>query len=463
MQENIRKKVLKGGILLAMREVVSASLSLVSVLVVARILGPEQYGVVAIVLGFFFFFSWLGRMGLNVYVVRKPDLSREEVEQILCFYNTVGVLICFILWLVAPLFGLWTGNSDVSVAFRWLIPAIWLDMIGTLASCMLERKLDFAKVSLIQALAEISNYLLSVTLVVVYKSYLAAISGYAMQFLVLAILAHYFNPIRWRYRWTWKALYPALKYGSSYSLSDWTLNLRTLTIPLLVSRLAGVEAAAIANVAFRVVQKLLLLRWVIRNMAISVIAKIMNDQEAVKHALSEGMLYQALLLGTICAAFSGFASWIVPAVFGQGWILSAQIFPCIALSIIVSALFDLHSALLYASDHNREMIRFSFVNISLLWLACLCLIPFLGVMGYGIAEVVALPSYYLVHRSLCKFYQNPDYWPAFLTVLATIPPLFGGIWLKPLPNLVLMMASYGALFLLSSTVRSASAKLLRSR
>ena len=232
----MRSKVLKGGATLVLRRVVSALLSLLNTLIVARILGPEQYGVVAISLGIFYFLTFVGRMGLNIYIVRKPDLAKGEVEQILSFYNTVGILFCLILWLLAPAFGLWTGASQVSTALRFLIPAVWLDMIGMTASSMLERDLKFGKISLIFGISEIANYALTLTLVVFYENYLAAISGYVLQFLLYAIFSHYSHPIRWKLRWSFEALVPACKYGFSYSSSNWILNLRGLTIPLFVSR-----------------------------------------------------------------------------------------------------------------------------------------------------------------------------------------------------------------------------------
>lgn len=458
----MRTKIIKGGVSLVLKQILSALLSLVSTLLIARILGPEKYGIVAISLGIFYFFTFIGRMGLNVYVIRQPNISKEEVEQILGFYNTVGASICLLLWLAAPVFGWWTGKTEVSLALRFLFPVVWLDMIGSCASSMLERELNFTKVSLVNALSEVANYMLSVTLVLIYKSYLAVILGYVLQYLVFALLAHYFSPIRWRYRWNSKTLTPALKYSFSYCSSNWILNLRSLTIPLLVSRLAGVEAAGIANVAFRVVEKLLLLRNVIRNMSISIMAKLMGDPNAVKRALDRGMLYQALLMGFICAAFSGFASWIIPTMFGDEWLLSAKIFPLIGLSVIIGALFDLHSALLYASGHNTEVGRFHIGYVASLWIGCLCLIPPFGIWGYGVGEIITLPSYYLIHRSLVKYYKSPNYWPVFWSILAAIPPLFGGIWLEPLPNLALMIASYGILFICCSTVRKTSIELSRN-
>lgn len=366
------------------------------------------------------------------------------------------------LWLATPIFGWWSGNDQVPIALKFLIPAVWLDMVGTTSQSMLERNLEFGKVSLIFALSEIANYILAISLVLIYESYLGVISGYILQFLLFTTLAYYCYPIKWSFRWNLKTLKPALKYGLTFCSSNWIQNLRSLTIPIFVSRLAGVEAVAIINVSLRVAQKLLLISAVIRNMSISVIAKILDNQEALNRIVSKGMLYQALLMGSVCAAFSGFSSWIIPSLFGDEWFLSAQIFPFVGLSLVANALFCLHQAALYASDHNGEVGRFNIANVSLLWMGCICFLPILGIWGYGVAELISLPSYYIIHQSFSKFYKPPKYWPTFWTVLATVPPLFGGIILDPLPNVLLMLICFGSLLIFVNSVRQALFDLSKS-
>ena len=58
-------KVVKGGLSLTLRQIFTAGLSMISILVIARILGPANYGIVTVTFGFFFFFAFSGRLGLN--------------------------------------------------------------------------------------------------------------------------------------------------------------------------------------------------------------------------------------------------------------------------------------------------------------------------------------------------------------------------------------------------------------
>lgn len=451
--KSLKEKVLKGGISLSIRQLFVTVLSLVNVLVIARILGPERYGIVTIVLGIFYFFTPTLKLGLHVYLVRKPELLKNDSKQIVAFYNTVGVAIIGLLWCAAPLVGWWTGKTEVTQGLQLVLPVLWLDQVSRISITMLERDLRFAQVGVIEALAQTANYLLSVILVLTGWGYWGPIVGTVARYIVQASLAYFFYPVTWSWRWRWQSLKPALHYGLSYSSSDWLLNLKNLRVPLLVSRLLGVEAAGLISIAIRLAEQLAILQMVVRRMSISVMAKLIDDPKKTRNAISQGMAYQALLIGPVCAVFSCISAWIIPIMFSDQWLISAEIFPFIAFGTMVGAIFELHASTLYATGKNYEVARRNLWFVGILWLANILLIPTLGLWGYGLAEIIALPSYYWIHLSIAKLFGSPNYQNVFWLTLASAIPLFGGAFLPPMMGIGLLIVSYGLIFLFNPSLR----------
>lgn len=460
ISQSLKGRILKGGLSLTLRQLLITGLSLVNVLVVARILGPESYGVVAIALGMFYFLVWTSKVGLNVYLVRQPDLPKTGVAHVLTFYNSAGLAVCLILAGVAPVFGWWTGESEITDIMRVLMLAVWLDMVASVSMSMLERELRFAEVGLVDALSQLINYAVAVALVLTGSGYWGPIIGTVLGFFVKACLAYRYHPVPWGWHWNWQFLKPALSYGFTYVSSDWILSTKNLIVPVLVSRLVGVSAAGIISIAIRLSQQLAILRLVIRQMSVSIMAKLIDAPEQVRNTVSQGMTYQALLIGPCCAVFSCLAVWVIPLVFGEEWLASVQIFPFVATGILVSSVFDLHSSTLYAIGHNRQVAKLNLCYVGLLWLVAAIALQTLGLWGYGIAEIAALPSFFVIHRSLSKTFGSPDYSNALWIVIATIIPLYGSIFLPPIPALGLLLASYGVLILLNAKIRVLPAQLL---
>lgn len=451
--KSLKEKILKGGISLSIRQILVAGLSLINVLVIARILGPERYGIVTIILGIFYFFTPTLKLGLQVYLVRKPDLLKNETKQIVAFYNTAGVAIIALLWSAAPLIGWWTGKSEVTQGLRLVLPALWLDQVSRISITMLERELRFAQVGIIEAAAQIANYLLSVLLVLMGWGFWGPIVGTVVRYIVQALLGYFFYPVAWGWRWNWQDLKPALHYGLSYSSSDWLLNLKNLRVPLLVSRLVGVEAAGLISIAIRLADQLAILRMVVRRMSISVMAKFIDNPKKTQNAITQGMAYQALLIGPVCAVFSCLSAWIIPIMFSEKWLISAKVFPFIALGTMIGGIFELHAATLYATGHNYEVGRRNIWFVGLLWLATLILMPFLGLWGYGLAEIIALPSYYWIHLSIAKLFGSPKYQNVFWLTLASAVPLFAGAFLPPIFGIAILIVSYGSVFIFNANLR----------
>jgi O-antigen/teichoic acid export membrane protein len=465
-----QQKILKGGLLLVLRQLLGIGLSVITILVVPPILGPSYYGLVATATGIFFFIVWTNKLGLDAYLIRQPELPKETPQQILAFFNTVGVGFCILLWLAAPAIGLLANQHELTAIIRWLVLPIWLEMVATVSFGMLERELRFAEVGMIEMVSQVSNSLVTIPLVFFFHwGYWGPIAGIGIQFALMALISSYYHPVKWQWRWQWQTVQPAFRYGFTYAGSELILSLKSLT-PLVITRIAGAEVTGIVSVAIRFVDQTALLRTVVRRMSLSVMAKLMGNPNEAISAINRGMSYQVILMGSLGAVFScfavlviNFATQVFPS-YGDKlllWLPSIQIFPLVALAATIGASFDLHSAALYAAGHNREVIRFNTCFISVLWLAICLLLPIFGPWGYGFAELIALISYWLIHQSLVKLCGSPNYEQVIWLLVALTPPLLAGPWL-PGWSFGLLGLSYGALFLWVPGMKKIPADLLGS-
>ncbi|MGB7087611.1 MAG: oligosaccharide flippase family protein [Phormidesmis sp.] len=453
-EQSLKARVVKGGVYLTLRQLVSVGLSVVSVLVIARQLGTENYGILVNALGIFYFVTWTGKLGLHAYLVQQQDLPEDAPEQVLAFFNVLSLGFAIALFFGAPGIGLWTGEPAVADLVRWLPLPIATEMIASVSVSMLERNLAFAEVGFIEIFAQLANYLVAIPLVLLGWSYWGPMAGLCVRGIVTLAIAQYLFRVGWRWSWRWDFLRPALRYGLTFSLSHWVMALRSLTLPVLVTPIAGAETAGLVSIAIRLVEQLSTLRLVIRRMAMSVMAKLTDNAAAVRSTISRGMAYQALLVGVLCSVFACLDSWIVPILFGDEWIQSTHIFPLIALATMGRSMFDLHSGALYAVNRNAEVTKAYLLYIVLLWVGCAVLMPSLGrsghaLWGYGLAELLTIFSNVVLHRALAKIYGQPRYTTALWLTLAAMMPILGSL-LSPIVGSVAFALSYSLVWLVPS-------------
>ena len=132
---------------------------------------------------------------------------------------------------------------------------------------------------------------------------------------------------------------------------------------------------------------------------------------------------QLLALGPLLAGFALLGPWLLPPLFGDRWEPVLSIYPFIALSYLVNAAFNMHSSVLYVLQRNRAVTVFHAVHIVLFAGAALVLVDKLGLLGYGVAEVVALASYAVIHLYVSRLFAF-GYKRARPWLLAFAPPLF---------------------------------------
>ncbi len=97
--------------------------------------------------------------------------------------------------------------------------------------------------------------------------------------------------------------------------------------------------------------------------------------------------------------------------------------PFYRLGSLVNAVFNMHSSVLYVLQRNRAVTVFHIVHIVLFVGTALLLVPRMGLVGYGLAEVAALASYPLIHFYVAQVFSF-SYARALPWFLAFVPPLF---------------------------------------
>jgi O-antigen/teichoic acid export membrane protein len=170
-------------------------------------------------------------------------------------------------------------------------------------------------------------------------------------------------------------------------------------------------------------------------------AKVQHEPAKLVEAATDGMRLQTLALGPVLIGFSWVGGILLSVVFGKRWDPVMLVYPYLALSYLTNAQFNIHSSILYVLHRNWAVSWFHLVHIVLFAGAAWFAVDRFGIVGYGYAEVVALLSYPVIHRSVQKAVGSPDYGISALWWAAIAIGLFWrqlGLWDIALPIVALL-------------------------
>jgi PST family polysaccharide transporter len=397
----------------------------VGVLLLTRIIGPGSYGVYGAALGVYVYLLQLSQWGIKVYLIRREEEAQpQDYHQAFSLLLFLGLASTGLAILALPLLESWIrieGFGVVAVAMFAVLP---VQLLGLVPMAHLERELDFRRVAMIELSGQTVYFLVALPLAYRGLGPWAPVAGWWAQQLITSGLCFRAAAYRPRLYWETGRARAMVGYGLGYSSSIWVWQLRNLVGPLIVGRYGGAVAVGYVTLAIRMLEQLSFVKTAVWRLSLAALARLQQDRARLVRAISEGMSLQTMALGPFLAIFGLAAPWIVPALFGPQWVPVLEIYPFIALGYLVNAMFNLHSSALYVLRRNGAVTAFHLLHITLFAGAALLLVPRLGLVGYGWAEVVALPSYLLLHLLLVRHVGRPGYARAIVWLVASGVPLF---------------------------------------
>ena len=143
------KVALRGSVITGISQAVKIGLQFLSVIVLARLLVPEDFGLVAAVGPIVAFVALFQNLGLQQAVVQRPVITEQQLNRMFWVMAGVGLACTLIVLLVSPLVAWFYGDPrmrDITIAAG--LPLLLGSMAG-LPLSLLNRHLRFGQLAMI--------------------------------------------------------------------------------------------------------------------------------------------------------------------------------------------------------------------------------------------------------------------------------------------------------------------------
>ncbi len=405
-------------------------LGLMGVLFLTRSLGPYDYGIYAVALGVATWMQTLGDWGVSVYLVRADEERMDRVEAsattVLLALGLAGTALG--LALLIPLGHLLWTHAVVSAAVV-LVASTPLVLAAQVPIARLDRELAFRQVAVVEIASQLTLYAVGIPLVLLGAGPWGPTLGMVASRGVLLVGAAVAT--RWRPRLLWdrQIAKDVLGYGFGYSASVTVWQLRALALPFIVAPLAGPAIAGQVALAVRLVEIAGFIRAATWRLALAALARVQHDSVRTCRAVRDGAVLQVMALGGALGGLALLSGPVIETVFGPKWTPLEKVFPLIALGAVANGAFNLHASALYARRRNWAVTWFHVGHVTLFLGGAAAAVSHFGLVGYGVAELIALPAYALLVRSFKQSIGSAElavvlpWLAAALGILAT--PLIG--------------------------------------
>ena len=196
LKSNLKSHSIKAGGLTLFSRGTSLFIQLLSTVVLARLLTPEDHGLVAMVLSVVGFFLVFRDLGLTDATVQEPEITHEQISTLFWINVVFGVLTALLVIAIAPVIS-WFFKEPALKGITMLYSASFiLSGLYTQHLALLKRGMYFFQITVMEIVASVISVVVSILMAVKGFGYWALVARPIVLASIMTILVWYF--CRWR-------------------------------------------------------------------------------------------------------------------------------------------------------------------------------------------------------------------------------------------------------------------------
>ena len=342
-------RALAGWLWLSLGTGAQAVLTVLVLAVLARLLGPQDFGVVSaalLVINFCLIFSQ-GLLGPAL--VQHPAPGETHARTAFTLSAAGGVVLLALLWLLAPVVARALGSPSLMPVLRALACVQPIQALGVVSDAQLRRALAFRELATIRVLSYAAGYgLVGIGVAVAGGGLWALVAAYAVQASVTTLLLFRRVPVRHGGAWgvDRRAAAELLGFGGGFSLARIGNYAAVNGDNFVAVKWLGVQALGLYERAYQLMaMPATLLGQVLDDVLFPAMAQIQFDTGRLAVAyrrLVAGMAVMTLPLSAVAVAL---APELIYAVLGPKWGDAALPFQVLAVGTLCRASYKVSDSL----------------------------------------------------------------------------------------------------------------------
>lgn len=395
---NLRKNIGSGIFYTALSKYSNVFISIFIGAILARLLTPEEFGVVAIVTVFISFFNLLSNIGLGPAVVQFKELTNKDIESIFSFSLIFGLVLSIIFYFSAPIIASFYDNSELIDLSRLMALAILFQALRIVPNALLLKKLKFKEIGLITFIVRFISGSIAILLAYLgFSSYALVLESIFSGLLIFGIY-YYLAPIKITFKLDISVLRKIAKYSAFQFFFNFINYFSRNADNLLIGKYFNASALGFYDKAYKLMMMPVQnLTHVITPVLHPVLSNYQNNKDIIYRTYYKVVKILASV-GLPLSVFLYFsASEIITIIYGPQWYESIPVFQLLALTVSVQIILSSTGSIFQATNRTDLLFYAGFIGAVLM----------LSGIGYGIfiGESLVSVGYGLIIAFFINLFQ----------------------------------------------------------
>ncbi|HLW53549.1 MAG TPA: lipopolysaccharide biosynthesis protein [Candidatus Angelobacter sp.] len=429
LTENIGKHAVLGGVVTGGAQAAKFVLNLISAVVLARLLGPKDFGLVGMVLAVTTLLGLLKDLGLSTATVQREIITEDQVSNLFWINVTLSGVIATLSLALAPVVARFYHDPRLIPIMLTLSVTFLLSGSTVQHQALLTRQMRFRALAIIDVTSMLAGILTAFALALLGFGYWALVGQQMCLTAAGLVLTWWISGWRPTLPRRNSGVRPLLRFGAQLTLSDVVGRISATADSILIGRYCGAEPLGLYSRASvlltRPLQQVLI---PITSVMIPVLSRLQSDPVRYKRTFLRAYDILALITFPFAALCLVLSEPLVLLLLGPRWKPAAPLFAAFTLVAISLPLSLTPSWLCMSQGRGRTLFNAYSIGGAITVAAYIVGLRW-GPLGVVLASAAAgiglrLPLYYYLGGQ-----QGPvgarDLWKGFLAYL----PCWAGVYI----------------------------------
>lgn len=395
------RTAVRGASATMLGQVVRIVILLLSTVILARLLVPRDFGLMAIIASVVALGELVRDFGLSTAASREEHLTRGQQSNLFWINTGLGTVLTVIAFLVAPTLAAGFGEPSLVPIMQAISVVFFLGGVSTQFRAELARQLRFGALAVVDTVPVIVGLIAALVYaawertfwVLVIQQLATAIAG-----LVLAVaLARWLPGLPDRSASIRQLMSFGIGLFGTQSVAYVTKNVDNVAIGIA-------WGAGPLGIYSRAYQLLMMpinqISAPMTRVAVPVLTRVAEDTARYVRYLQSGQLLGGVVLGLAYGMCAGLADPLVRVVFGDNWAAMVPVFQVLAVGGIFRALNQITFWMFLAKGKSIAQFKFYLVTQPVIVAAMLAGIPW-GPTGVAVGHTVGYFVHWIVSYWWC--------------------------------------------------------------
>jgi O-antigen/teichoic acid export membrane protein len=339
--KDLKEKTIRGGLARLCAQVASFVLRLGSLMLLARLLGPKDFGLVGMVTAFTGVLTLFRDFGLSAAAIQQKNVTHEQTSTLFWINIFIGVLLGLLAVACAPAIAAFYHEPRLFAVTVVLALGFLFNAAGVQHSVLLQRQMRFTALAITNTVGLIVGTAIAIG---------GAKAGYGYWALVaMTVTVPLISTVGFWLTTGWVPGMPhrrvgirsMMRFGGTITLNGLISYVASNSEKILLGRFWGVDALGIYGRAYQLINiPTENLNSAAGEVAFSALSRLQDDPTRLKSYFLKGYSVVLALTLPITVACALFADDIVRVLLGPKWSDAAAIFRLLAPTILVFAIIN---------------------------------------------------------------------------------------------------------------------------